>query len=526
MSWIVVDDDGGLIKLVSKADEDGLLPRGSFLTIDGDDVKFILRVDKSKQAFPYSPQPMIVDMDLTGLGADRKCQNIVHAARVKDVTARTDGKIDFVRPQSVARRSRQDEVDLAIGNHGEGPRVFIATVHGGQNQLLVDDGGNFITARLPQDMFFHQMMVCGKTGSGKTVALKYLAQYFTDVVEGAVLAVNVKDVDFLRMNRPSDATSTQVEREWDVLGIEAAGIDNFVVYYPAGRDLADYRNPALGLDTDRFQAITLSVDDVEPEALSGLLQGISDTAAQNLPDIFRYWREDVRQAGDRFLDFVEYFTNVGQQMQRSFTAKNERGDLLTVPLHHATYLNLQRVLAKGTIFFDHEGALVADEERILEPGKLTVIDVGKGGLQFGAIVLRHLLRRIVEAKSYQNSTVPVLVIIDEVHNFYRSDASQETLGELDTICRQGRSQKIGVIFSSQNPSDIPRGLDSVINTKIMLRSDPSGIRMQGLSVTGDELESLDRGFAVVSVHDAPRLKIVKFPLAPAGVVEGVGHDDG
>ncbi len=519
MSWIVVDDDGGFIKLVSKSDEDGLLPRGSFLTIDGDDVKFILRVDKSKQGFPYSPQPMIVDMDLTGLGADRKCQNIVHAARVKDVTTRSDGKIDFVRPQSVARRSRQEEVDLAIGNHEQGPRVFVATVHGGQNQLLVDDEGNYITARLPEDMFFHQMMVCGKTGSGKTVALKYLAQYFTDVVEGAVLAVNVKDVDFLRMNRASDATSPGIEREWDVLGLEAAGIDNFVVYYPAGRDLADYRNPILGLDTDRFQAITLSVEDVEPEALSGLLQGISDTAAQNLPDIFRYWREERRSVGDKFKDFVEYFTVTGEEDKKTFFAKNERGDILTVPLHHATFTNLMRVLAKGTVFFDNPDALVADENRILERGKLTVIDVGKEGLQFGAIVLRHLLKRIVKAKSTQNSTVPVLVMIDEVHNFYRSDASQETLGELDTICRQGRSQKIGVVFSSQNPTDIPRGLDSVINTKIMLRSDPSGVRLQGLPVTSDELESLERGFAVVSVHDAPRLKIVKFPLAPAGVIQ-------
>lgn len=516
----MVDDDNGYIKLVSKSNENGLLPRGSFLTIDGDDVQFILRVDKSKQGFPYSPSPMIVDMDLTGLGADRKCQNIVHALRVKDVTHRTDGKIDFVKPQSLARRSNQQEVDLAIGTHDSGPRVFIATVHGGQNQLLVDDETNFITARLPDDMFFHQMMVCGKTGSGKTVALKYLAQYFVDTLEGAVLAVNVKDVDFLRMDKASYSASPEVEREWDVLGLEAKGVDNFVVYYPAGRDLSDYRNPQLGLDTERFRAITLSVNDIEPEALSGLLQGISDTAAQNLPDIFRYWREEIRCSEEKFKDFVDYFTQTGLDLGKSFPAMNERGDILTVPLHHATFMNLQRVLAKGTIFFDHDDALVADEKQVLEPGKLTVIDVGKEGLQFGAIVLRHLLRRIVQAKSLQTSSVPVLVIIDEVHNFYRSDASQEALGELDTICRQGRSQKIGVIFSSQNPTDIPRGLDSVINTKIMLRSDPAGVRTQGLGITNDELESLDRGFAVVNVHDAPRLKIVKFPLAPAGVVEG------
>lgn len=519
MSWIVVDDENGLVKMVSKSDEDGLLPRGSFLTIDGDEVKFILRVDKSAQNYPYTPSPMIVDMDLTGLGGDRKCQNVVHALRVKDVTSRTDGKIDFVRPQSVARRSNQEEVDLALGSHSTGPRVFVATVHGGQNQLLVDDEGNFISAKLPEDMFFHQMMVCGKTGSGKTVALKYLAQYFTEVIEGAVLAVNVKDTDFLSMNRPSNSRSPGVAREWKVLEMEAKGVDNFVVYYPAGRDLTDYENPLLGLDTDLFQAITLSVDDVEPEALTGLLQGISDAAVQNLPDIFRYWRDRERTKSDRFRDFVEYFTDTGQEMQRTFPAMNTRGDLLSVPLHPATFANLQRVLAKGTTFFDHDGALVADEKQILEPGKMTVIDVGKEGLQFGAIVLRHLLKRIVDAKSLQTSTVPVLIIIDEVHNFYRSDASQDALGDLDTICRQGRSQKIGVIFSSQNPSDIPRGLDSVINTKVILRSDAGGVRMQGLGITSDELESLECGFAVASVHDSPRLKIIKFPLAPAGVVE-------
>ncbi len=56
MSWIVVDDDSGYIKLVSKADEDGLLPRGSFLTIDGDDVQFILRVTRATRASPTHPR--------------------------------------------------------------------------------------------------------------------------------------------------------------------------------------------------------------------------------------------------------------------------------------------------------------------------------------------------------------------------------------------------------------------------------------------------------------------------------------
>ena len=36
------------------------------------------------------------------------------------------------------------------------------------------------------------------TGSGKTVSMKYLAQYFADN-GGAVLAINVKDIDFLQI---------------------------------------------------------------------------------------------------------------------------------------------------------------------------------------------------------------------------------------------------------------------------------------------------------------------------------------
>ena len=43
------------------------------------------------------------------------------------------------------------------------------------------------------------------------------------MVEGAVLAVNVKDIDFLAMNRASNSTSAGVGREWDVLGLEATG---------------------------------------------------------------------------------------------------------------------------------------------------------------------------------------------------------------------------------------------------------------------------------------------------------------
>ena len=61
-------------------------------------------------------------------------------------------------------------------------------------------------------MFFHQILICGKTGSGKTVASKYLAQFFVEELKkyGAVLAVNVKDIDLLTMDRPSKSVNSSI----------------------------------------------------------------------------------------------------------------------------------------------------------------------------------------------------------------------------------------------------------------------------------------------------------------------------
>ena len=98
---------------------------------------------------------------------------------------------------------------------------------------------------------------------------------------------------------------------------------------------------------------------------------------------------------------------------------------------------------------------------------MSVINVADSkGIMFGSVILRHLLKGIVDEKATGKSETPILLIIDEVHQFYDTTSSREALGQLDTICRTGRNKEIGVIFSSQNPTDIPKGLASVINTTI------------------------------------------------------------
>lgn len=507
-------EENGKIKLVSKSqsknDLPGILPKGSYLTIEDNSTesKFILRVDESSQYEPYKPSPLIIDMDLTGLFADTKCQNVLLAYRVRNLSSREDGKIDFIQPQSIARRSTQVEVDLAFGNLNNGPKVFLATIHSGQNQLLVDEQLNFITSKLPEEMFFHQMQICGKTGSGKTVAMKYLSQYFVEKMKGAVLAINVKDTDFLRMDQKSLAINDRTTREWDTLGEHPHGIDNFTIYYPANTNIHAFKNINYGIS----KKITLDVKSIEPESLTGLLQNITEVGAQNFPDIFRYWQYEKKR--EYFGEFVDYFY-YGQD-NPVFKTLNTRGDISEVKLHSSTFANIMRNLNSALEFFDNEDAKSLDYDDILSQGKMSVINVaGEKGIQFGSILLRHLLKRIVTAKSQQLSEIPILVIIDEVHQFYNTESSREALGELDTICRTGRSQKIGVIFASQNPSDLPKGLSSVINSKLFFRSD--GINSHLFNISTEEAQSLEPGYSVVNIHNMPQLKVIKFPLSLSGV---------
>jgi uncharacterized protein len=520
MEWIVLGENKGKIKLVSKSVNTGLLPKGAFLTIDKGETKFILRVDESHQNEPYAPSPMIIDMDLSPLKQDQKCQNIVLAYRVKDISTRSDGLIDYISPQLVARRSNQDEINQAMAVESKGPRVFIATVHASQNQILTDETGMPLYTHLPVDMFYHQMLICGSTGSGKTVAMKYFAQYFVEDVKGAVLAINVKDVDFLKMNKVTQTQSASVKKEWDALGNDPHEIYNFSVYYPANTTI----EKSMGVTESICIPITLDVKTIEPESLIGLLQGISDIGAQQLPNIFRHWQnEQKRKSKDHeftFANFVRYFSQ--NSTTRIFPILNTRfEESQAPPIHRSTFDNIARSLTVAMDFFDNPGASILNESDILQKGKMSVINVtGISGIQFGSILLRHLLTKIVSAKDrLEYPDVPILIIIDEVHQFYHSDSSREALGYLDTICRTGRSKKIGVIFSSQSPSDIPKDLSSVINTKLFFKGDASNARVHGISISYEEMESLKKGYAAASIHELSQLKILKMPMALAGVFD-------
>ena len=523
MVWIVKGEEKGKIVLISKnVDKNaGILHKGSYLTIEdnNDKKKFIVRADDTLQHNPYSPSPLIVDMDLSPLTQDQKCQNIVLCDRIMEIPERMDGKSSFIKPQILARRSNQKEIDQAFGTR-EGMPVFPATVFARSSQKICDDQGKSINIKIPEDVFFHQMLITGRTGSGKTVAMKYMSQYFLEDLclengPGAVLAINVKEEDLLTMDKKSETKSKQVQDEWNDLGLKPHGVETFRIYYP-GNLSSRYSQD---VDTGKCERITLKTENVDPETLSGLIQNITDIGADQLPVIFRFWKERHMSSGDTLVDFIRYFADPNRN--RDYTGMNSRYEEFPIRMHFGTYQSVLNALTRATEYFDIDGARELTAADILQHGKMSVIDVvGKSAFGFGAVLLRDLFEKIYDAKSRKEFLIPILIEIDEVHEFYGNARSREALQTLDSICRKGRSLEIGVIFASQNPSDIPSGIGNVVNTKIYFKSDLANIKALGVSISRFDPEALKAGYGIARIHELSQLKFVKFPLSMAGVQDG------
>ena len=311
------------------------------------------------------------------------------------------------------------------------------------------------------------------------------------------------------MEKPSKVNS-QVQNEWDSMDLDfPRGIEhgNFQIYHPFG----DRYQLANNVDENIVHPITLSVNDIAPESLLGLLrEQMTNLANRWFPDIFRHWKSE--NIGLSFQDFVRWFDD----QDNNYPTLDQNGNLNNRDLPAGTVGNISRALGNASRFFDVPGAEPARATLFLEEGKFSTIDIsGDDGIEFGSIFLRHILADIKRVKHKYD--FPVLIIIDEAHKFHSNEqGTKEALKYLDNICRTGRSNEIGIVFASQDLATIPKGLINIVNTTISFNCpDPSTARR--FNIKPEELSAFDKGYAVGSFYQLRNLKYVKFPLSGSGV---------
>lgn len=525
--WIVTGAKGEQISLVSSKDSEEILPVGSYLTVNGSDgVKHILRVERSEQQSLFEPSPLIVDAELPIMTQDQECKNVILAARILQ-SASSNNKYVFIKPQEKAFKSTQEEINEVFPQSSGFP-IFLATHFLSRDSPLMDESNKFIYVKIPFESLYLQTMICGQTGSGKTVAMKYLIEQFIENEKGAVLAINVKGNDLLTMDQATTfdkkpELGEKSRKEWQMLELSKPDMNNFVIFAPASKE-----KPKEKVNPDKIRLITLKAADLEPNSLLAILETgsrVTERAAESLPDIFRAWKEDTARGEVKtFRNFINWFRQFAtKENEYTFPTMKPSGEEGSAPLHQGTCRAIMQTLESVSNFFDSKDNKVwpIDETNILKPGKLSVIDLSsKETTIFGAVLLRHLLSRIYDAKttSAQYNNVPILIVIDEVHNFYRSGASKQALEELNAISRMGRSAGIAVVFASQTPEDLPSGLTSIVNTRIFFRSLGTTGRKFDVKDLTVELSSLSNGYAIMSSVALPQVRFVKFPISQMGVI--------
>jgi DNA helicase HerA-like ATPase len=128
--------------------------------------------------------------------------------------------------------------------------------------------------------------------------------------------------------------------------------------------------------------------------------------------------------------------------------------------------------------FDVEGVEELDAEQLVQPGKLTVIDVSSCSDHVKNIAIVDVLKKVFNKKLEDPNAPKTLIVIEEAHTFISREAREKmeaTVDMLKIIARRGRKRWLCLCFVSQQPAHIPTEIFELCNSRIIhaIKSEPN-----------------------------------------------------
>ncbi|MEK6900220.1 MAG: ATP-binding protein, partial [Nanoarchaeota archaeon] len=168
---------------------------------------------------------------------------------------------------------------------------------------------------------------------------------------------------------------------------------------------------------------------------------------------------------------------------------------------------------------------IADICKDLEQGKIVIVDTSyfSGALEIlvGTLITNEIFERYKYYKRIgQLDDKPVVsVVLEEALRVLGKNVLEQGSNVFDTLAREGRKFKVGLIAITQLPSEIPKTILANLNTKIILGMEMGSERQaviesspQDLSHDNRNIASLDKGEALVSSIFTKFAVPVKVPL--------------
>lgn len=161
----------------------------------------------------------------------------------------------------------------------------------------------------------------------------------------------------------------------------------------------------------------------------------------------------------------------------------------------------------------------------LEKGKIVIMDTSyfSGAIEIliGSMITTEILEKYKYYKRIgQLEDKPVVsVVLEEAPRVLGKNVLEQGSNIFETITREGRKFKVGLIAITQLPSEIPKNILANMNTKIILGLEMNSERLavmesspQDLSQDNRNIASLDKGEALVTSVFTKFAVPVKIPL--------------
>jgi DNA helicase HerA-like ATPase len=184
------------------------------------------------------------------------------------------------------------------------------------------------------------------------------------------------------------------------------------------------------------------------------------------------------------------------------------------------------------------GPLPTDRKELVGYGNLSVISLAGYTSDFQATIYRLVVDDLFSARVNGDLKLPVLLVLEEAHNFVPGKANtyaeQQSIEITKQIAQEGRKFGIGLVMISQRPSRLDETTLSQCNSYIILRmvnpADQSFVRRVVESLSEDEariLPSLSKGEAILSGQfvNFPVLAKIKPPVSQGEREEGDAFED-
>ncbi|MAG72679.1 ATPase [archaeon] len=468
MKGQVVSGDFGKIAMRVKADTHVEL--GELVVIDNLEEKFILQVYDLQYGSQISQQNLEM---VAGMNLEEGSFSIMDAqlrnyqlALLKPILTVSKGSTMCKKLPSFFSQVREiQQTDLTFITTPKHP-LFLGKLRSGSNAL------DFDILLEGEKVLSEHVLIPASTGKGKSNLMSCILWNLTTQPYAGMLVLDPHDEYYGRTG----------------VGLKDHPQKHNVVYYTP-------ISPPPGART-----LKLNITKLKPDHFRGAIT-LSDPQRQCLFAYYKKFRKEWIRAivEEKRIEGVRFHEDTLAVVKRKLIA------LLTLDVTDG------RMYSEG--IFD----MIAGENTIteicmeLERGKTVIIDTsffsGSLEIMIASIITSEMFAKYKYYKrTGQLKAKPVIsIVLEEAPRVLGKKVLEQGSNVFDSIAREGRKFKVGLIAITQLPSEIPKTILANMNTKIILGIEMNSERQaviesspQDLSQDNRNIASLDKGEAIVT----------------------------